>query len=119
MLLFVSLKSFIYIGEFIKIRSQWPYLGNPEQNLATQQSGALNENFSQTAEQVAIAFGENAKAQMAAKAMFQLVHAHGDILREVLLCIFVLENTVHKLGLKFFLAVFKNQPYVPEFFIRS
>lgn len=37
----------------------------------------------QNAEQVAIAFGENIKAQMAAKAMFQLVHTHGDILREV------------------------------------
>uniref|UniRef100_A0A8R1Y720 SEC7 domain-containing protein n=1 Tax=Onchocerca volvulus TaxID=6282 RepID=A0A8R1Y720_ONCVO len=55
---------------------------NPEQNLEIQQNGVLNENFNQSAEQIAIAFGENGKAQMAARVMFQLVHAHGDILRE-------------------------------------
>ncbi|EFO21246.1 Sec7 domain-containing protein [Loa loa] len=55
---------------------------NPEQNLDIQQQGVLIENSNQSAEQIAIAFGENAKAQMAARAMFQLVHAHGDILRE-------------------------------------
>ncbi|VDP15311.1 unnamed protein product [Onchocerca flexuosa] len=55
---------------------------NPEQNLEIQQNGILNENFNQSAEQIAIAFGENGKAQMAARVMFQLVHAHGDILRE-------------------------------------
>ncbi|KAM3724305.1 Golgi-specific brefeldin A-resistance guanine nucleotide exchange factor [Dirofilaria immitis] len=55
---------------------------NPEQNLEIRQNRILNENFNQSAEQIAISFGENAKAQMAAKAMFQLVHAHGDILRE-------------------------------------
>lgn len=59
------------------------FVGNPEQNLEIRQGGVLNENSNQSAEQIAIAFGENAKAQMAARAMFQLVHAHGDILREV------------------------------------
>ncbi|CAG9537440.1 unnamed protein product [Cercopithifilaria johnstoni] len=38
--------------------------------------------MSTSEEQIAIAFGENTKAQMAARAMFQLVQAHGDILRE-------------------------------------
>ncbi|VDM52566.1 unnamed protein product [Angiostrongylus costaricensis] len=33
-------------------------------------------------ERIALAFGENRKAQMATKTMFQLVHANGDILRE-------------------------------------
>ncbi len=33
-------------------------------------------------EHLPISFGENQKAHMAAKAMFQLVHNHGDILRE-------------------------------------
>uniref|UniRef100_A0AAF5PR72 SEC7 domain-containing protein n=1 Tax=Wuchereria bancrofti TaxID=6293 RepID=A0AAF5PR72_WUCBA len=55
---------------------------NPEQSLEIQQHGVLIENSNQSAEQIAIAFGENTKAQMAARAMFQLVHAHGDILRE-------------------------------------
>ncbi|VDN33053.1 unnamed protein product [Gongylonema pulchrum] len=56
--------------------------GNTGQNLEMQRGGVVQEDFCQTAEQIAIAFGENTKAQMAAKAMFQLVHAHGDILRE-------------------------------------
>ncbi|VBB28394.1 unnamed protein product [Acanthocheilonema viteae] len=56
--------------------------GNPEQNLEIRQNGVLNENSTQSAEQIAIAFGENTKAQMAARVMFQLVQAHGDILRE-------------------------------------
>nr|CDP93601.1 BMA-GBF-1, isoform g [Brugia malayi] len=55
---------------------------NPEQSLEIRQHGVLIENSNQSAEQIAIAFGENTKAQMAARAMFQLVHAHGDILRE-------------------------------------
>lgn len=38
----------------------------------------------QSPEMIAIAFAENKKAQMASKAMFQLVHTHGDILREVI-----------------------------------
>ncbi|VDN06562.1 unnamed protein product [Thelazia callipaeda] len=54
---------------------------NSEQNLQIQQHRSVYEN-SQNAELIAISFGENTKAQMAAKAMFQLVHAHGDILRE-------------------------------------
>lgn len=33
-------------------------------------------------DQLPISFGENQKAQLAAKALFQLVHNHGDILRE-------------------------------------
>lgn len=33
-------------------------------------------------DQLGIAFGENTKAQLATKAMFQLIHHHGDILRE-------------------------------------
>ncbi|VDK26324.1 unnamed protein product [Anisakis simplex] len=57
--------------------------GGAEQNLEMQRSGGLTEMTIQNAEQVSIAFGENNKAQMAAKAMFQLVHTHGDILREV------------------------------------
>uniref|UniRef100_A0A915C108 SEC7 domain-containing protein n=2 Tax=Parascaris univalens TaxID=6257 RepID=A0A915C108_PARUN len=56
--------------------------GCAEQNLELQRAGGLTEMTAQNAEQVAIAFGENIKAQMAAKAMFQLVHTHGDILRE-------------------------------------
>uniref|UniRef100_A0A0N5A190 SEC7 domain-containing protein n=1 Tax=Parastrongyloides trichosuri TaxID=131310 RepID=A0A0N5A190_PARTI len=36
----------------------------------------------ETPENVAVSFGENKKAQLAAKTMFQLVHTHGDILRE-------------------------------------
>ncbi|VDM50944.1 unnamed protein product [Toxocara canis] len=56
--------------------------GSAEQNLEMQRAGGLTEMTTQNAEQVTIAFGENVKAQMAAKAMFQLVHTHGDILRE-------------------------------------
>lgn len=41
-------------------------------------SGSSMEN----PEQLGVEFGENTKAQLAAKAMFQLVHSHGDILRE-------------------------------------
>lgn len=48
-----------------------------------QRSGMLVEVSQQSAEQAAVGFAENPKAQMAAKAMFQLVHSHGDILREV------------------------------------
>lgn len=33
-------------------------------------------------EHLGVEFGDNLKAQLAAKAMFQLVHSHGDILRE-------------------------------------
>ena len=36
----------------------------------------------QSAESVAIWFGGNAKAQIAAKTLFTLAHRHGDILRE-------------------------------------
>uniref|UniRef100_A0AC35TM01 SEC7 domain-containing protein n=1 Tax=Rhabditophanes sp. KR3021 TaxID=114890 RepID=A0AC35TM01_9BILA len=36
----------------------------------------------ETAENIAIVFGENGKAQMATRTMFQLVHSHGDILGE-------------------------------------
>ncbi|VDN26001.1 unnamed protein product [Gongylonema pulchrum] len=46
--------------------------GNTGQNLEMQRGGVVQEDFCQTAEQIAIAFGENTKAQMAAKAMFQL-----------------------------------------------
>lgn len=52
-----------------------------------QQHGASIEKSNQSSEQIAVAFGENTKAQMAAKAMFQLVHAHGDILREVVVAL--------------------------------
>jgi hypothetical protein len=34
-------------------------------------------------EKLAVAFGENKKAQMAVRAMFELVHQYGDNLREV------------------------------------
>lgn len=39
-------------------------------------------NPSESADQIAINFGMNNKAQMACKTVFQLVHDHGDILRD-------------------------------------
>lgn len=36
----------------------------------------------QSPESIAIYFGQNMKAQLAAKTMFALAHRHGDILRE-------------------------------------
>ncbi|MFH4973909.1 hypothetical protein AB6A40_000618 [Gnathostoma spinigerum] len=56
--------------------------GGAEQSLEAQRSGGLSEITPESIDQVSIAFGENIKAQMAAKAMFQLVHTHGDILRD-------------------------------------
>ena len=43
----------------------------------------------QTPEAMAVAFAENPKAQMATKAMFHLIHTHGDNLREVSLLAFM------------------------------
>ena len=38
--------------------------------------------YFQTAESIPINFGNNSKAQLAAKTVFGLAHRHGDILRE-------------------------------------
>uniref|UniRef100_A0A914VU46 SEC7 domain-containing protein n=2 Tax=Plectus sambesii TaxID=2011161 RepID=A0A914VU46_9BILA len=55
--------------------------GSNGQNLEQQHRPGSPNPFS-FVETIAISFGENQKAQMAAKAVFQLVHAHGDILKE-------------------------------------
>lgn len=49
-----------------------------------QRQRAMNEPLahSHTPEAVALAFGENKKAQLATKTLFQLAHTNGDILRE-------------------------------------
>ncbi|WKY01718.1 hypothetical protein Q1695_015600 [Nippostrongylus brasiliensis] len=57
--------------------------GHGDDNLEMQRQRNLNEvtpGFQH--ERIALAFGENKKAQMATKTMFELVHASGDILRE-------------------------------------
>ncbi|KAJ1370138.1 G-box binding factor [Parelaphostrongylus tenuis] len=57
--------------------------GNEEENLEMQRQRGINELTPGVQhERIALAFGENRKAQMATKTMFQLVHANGDILRE-------------------------------------
>lgn len=38
--------------------------------------------YLKSADQISIGFGMNNKAQMACKTVFQLVHDHGDILRD-------------------------------------
>uniref|UniRef100_A0A158P6M8 SEC7 domain-containing protein n=1 Tax=Angiostrongylus cantonensis TaxID=6313 RepID=A0A158P6M8_ANGCA len=54
-----------------------------DENLEMQRQRGINEVIPGVQhEQIALAFGENRKAQMATKTMFQLVHANGDILRE-------------------------------------
>ncbi|TKR64527.1 hypothetical protein L596_025041 [Steinernema carpocapsae] len=46
-------------------------------------SASMNDtSFLSMADGVAIAYGENNKAQMATKALFEQVHMHGDILRD-------------------------------------
>ncbi|ETN68200.1 hypothetical protein NECAME_15948, partial [Necator americanus] len=57
--------------------------GHGDDNLEIQRQRSLNENVpSYQHERISVAFGENKKAQMATRTMFQLVHANGDILRE-------------------------------------
>ncbi|KAE9417648.1 hypothetical protein Angca_008878 [Angiostrongylus cantonensis] len=57
--------------------------GHEDENLEMQRQRGINEVVPGVQhEQIALAFGENRKAQMATKTMFQLVHANGDILRE-------------------------------------
>lgn len=51
-----------------------------------QQRQAVKPAGYESAEGLATAFGENIKAQMAAKTMFNLIHKHGDNLREVVSC---------------------------------
>ncbi|KAK5985546.1 SEC7 domain-containing protein [Trichostrongylus colubriformis] len=57
--------------------------GHGEDNLEMQRQRNLNEMVPGVQhERIAVAFGENRKAQMATRTMFELVHASGDILRE-------------------------------------
>ncbi|KAL6725184.1 hypothetical protein Aduo_007256 [Ancylostoma duodenale] len=57
--------------------------GHNDDNLEMQRQRSLNENVpGYQHERISVAFGENRKAQMATRTMFQLVHANGDILRE-------------------------------------
>ncbi|KAK6059165.1 hypothetical protein COOONC_03206 [Cooperia oncophora] len=57
--------------------------GHGDDNLEMQRQRNLNEVTPGVQhERIAVAFGENRKAQMATKTMFELVHASGDILRE-------------------------------------
>ncbi|KAK6013644.1 Sec7 domain protein [Ostertagia ostertagi] len=57
--------------------------GHGDDNLEMQRQRNMNEVTPGVQhERIAVAFGENRKAQMATKTMFELVHASGDILRE-------------------------------------
>ncbi|XGW13828.1 hypothetical protein V3C99_000264 [Haemonchus contortus] len=57
--------------------------GHGDDNLEMQRQRSLNEITPGVQhERIAVSFGENRKAQMATKTMFELVHASGDILRE-------------------------------------
>uniref|UniRef100_A0A1I7WZK5 IMP2-like protein n=1 Tax=Heterorhabditis bacteriophora TaxID=37862 RepID=A0A1I7WZK5_HETBA len=70
--------------------------GSSEDNLEIHRHRNMNDFLPSNHEGIALAFGENKKAQMATKTLFQLVHSNGDILRELLVDLsFLLRDAVH------------------------
>ncbi|CAJ0942083.1 unnamed protein product, partial [Mesorhabditis belari] len=72
----------IHLCKFSTLMPKSEGVGEETLELQRQRSAGSELSLQDTPEAIAIRFGENQKAHMAARAFFELVHNHGDILRE-------------------------------------